>query len=329
MKGYQSSTAQPYVAHLKRLIKSPEITSGLGINDDPPILVLARLYQKCGDALQARRCLWPLARRAFSLCDLSDDPRDGYSQLAHILIRIDDDVNAVAAWKLLCPDRPAEEGEQLATDPVGDIGKEPFEQAPPVGTFGFDDSEDSAVAGAVRSDDIGGDATNPTLGPSADSSIDHDAVASKVPKQSVEENDQAPEGLTGFLRMYCDGLCGRRWRFTDEMYVCKDCVDVQLDPGCFERLRSNNLTPGICSRDHEHLYIPPFNYKAWMSADQDMMEVGDAWMSKREWLRRLQGAWDVPPLDRFKSAADNVRKGQRVWRALEKRRASQAQVPNT
>ncbi|KAL9609751.1 MAG: hypothetical protein Q9167_005507 [Letrouitia subvulpina] len=84
-----------------------------------------------------------------------------------------------------------------------------------------------------------------------------------------KENDKATDNTTvddpgseshhGPLPYVCDGKCGRQWKYADDIYVCKDCLDVMFDERCLKKLRSDELETNVCNPKHEFMYVPSWD----------------------------------------------------------------------
>jgi hypothetical protein len=56
--------------------------------------------------------------------------------------------------------------------------------------------------------------------------------------QIVTRSSKDLEGPVGYN---CDGRCGTSWSYADDIYVCRECKDVQFDKGCFDSLKAGTL----------------------------------------------------------------------------------------
>lgn len=92
------------------------------------------------------------------------------------------------------------------------------------------------------------------------------------------------------IRFRCSGHCGRGWmgRIEDDMWVCKDCADVQFDAGCLGRLRKGELERRICNLDHEFILVPKWDDAVENSLGEDKVKVGDEIVSVGDWKSRLR-----------------------------------------
>ena len=265
--------------------------------------------------------------------DWNEDPEHWwkYLLLAHTFTAIDDDANALAAWSLLAP-RPLPSG----TDDQS-IAKE--EQ--PNGIEGetisnrveedTQDENNQAIAGAAASPDgtTHGDAESEIEESSEEleADIDSDVVDEiDTSSKSDEDSETDSSGLRGWLNSYCDG-CGSGWTYVDDIYCCKDCVDVQLEPDCYAKLNAGELDPTVCAKGHEHLHIPPFEEaKRRDLAIRDMVVVGDTPMPRTKWLESIRQQWGVQQekFEQIKLQASSVRAIERFWKVVQSRRRAPA-----
>jgi hypothetical protein len=220
-------------------------------------LALARFLYTHDRLDEARESLKPLVKKALEQARTADEAQDGYERLALIFPMVNDNVNALAAWSALSPLR-AKEGRHTQHGNTSPINN---------GT-----AEHAAIAGATKNDEA------------LDKDNSHDESA---------EVDQDSDDLTSSLGLGCDGRCGRRWDYADDLWVCRDCLRVQLDPECFEKLRRSELPITICHPKHEYLHVPPFNLNAWKAMNPADLQVGSEVVSRDAWLSMLEQEWGI------------------------------------
>jgi hypothetical protein len=220
-------------------------------------LTLARFLSTHDQLGEARELLKPLVKKALEQARTVDEAEDGYERLAFIFPVINDDVNALAAWSALSPLR-AKEGDRAEDGNTPTVDKSTAEPA--------------AMAGATENDDA------------LDEHHSHDEFA-KV--------EQDSDDLTGNLGLVCDGRCGRQWSYADDLWVCRDCLCVQLDTNCFDKLRRSELPITICHPKHEYLHVPPFDVNAWKALKPADLQVGLEIMSRDAWLSKLEQEWSI------------------------------------
>jgi hypothetical protein len=224
-------------------------------------LALARFLTTRDKLEQAREVLRPLVAKALEQARTADESEDGYERLALILPRINDDVNALAAWSTLSPSAVEE-----------DDGPERNDTSP---------ANDSVPNGATDPAARAG-ATEHGRSPDKDDRRDESA-----------EGKKDRDDLTGNISFFCDGCCGRRWTYADDIWVCRDCLCVQLDTGCLEKLRRGELPITICHPKHEHLHVPPFDEHAWKGISPADLRVGSKIISRDVWLATLKQEWGI------------------------------------
>lgn len=224
-------------------------------------LALARFLTTHGKLEEAREVLKPLITKALEQARTVDEADDGYERLALILPTINDDVNALAAWSTMLPS-PVKEDD----GPDEGVTSPAIDNTPNGGT------EPPATAGATEHDPPS----------NKDDSLD----------ESAEDKKDSDE-LTGNAGFLCDGRCGRRWSYADDISVCRDCLCVQLDTGCLEKLKLGELPITICHPEHEHLHVPPFDERAWKKSSSSDLKVGSETMSRDAWLAMLEQEWGI------------------------------------
>jgi hypothetical protein len=262
--GFRSSDTEMYITRLNSLVqKHKDVDVWLPFDIK---IILARLLSLSGNVDGARDLLRDEVRKAIKQAREEEDPREGYQLLAFVFPLFDDDVNANAAWLLLEPTREPNQSDKhnKATTTAGEDRLA---------------SENSCVIvdGGIESNTI--------------EATPNDDTAQTIPSKTLIAKDK--KKLRGVIYFSCDGDCGRKWRFADDMYICKDCLCVQLDSTCYKKLKAGALDPTICGPDHEHLYIPPFDIEAWQELDPKMMRLGDAVVEREQWLKDVERDWNL------------------------------------
>ena len=227
---------------------------------------------------------------------------------------LDDDANAVAAWQQYTPQRPDESFGDAGGDNVDtNIGTELSainEHAPNV------DQEVSPVAEPNGRNTNG----NATAG-----------AERLIPNESSTPNgvSQPSTELKGPLSNTCDGTCGVHWTFPDDTYFCKDCVDVQLDAGCYNKLKAGTFDVAICNSQHNFIHVPPFDEETWKSSPQDQVVVGGKVMSRAEWLHGIKRDWriDEESLKAKEQLTKATTKIRRAWLAFRNTRTGTIAEP--
>lgn len=252
---------------------------------------VARLLHVLGDEDRARNMVRDRLINGFKkIEDNLTTFKYGYwlREVAGVLQAFDDDTNALAAWSLALPNK---------NDAKDDIpGDKTVTGADHVGTRSVE--EQQAHGGAEVTD-------GSTETPSAQSKL-----ASTAKEVS----------LVGPLTNYCDGRCDTEWSYADNMWVCKDCADVQFDPKCYEKLKNGTLERRVCSPLHYHFFIPPFQKERWLTTPEDQMWVGGNRVAKKEWVEKIKTEWKidektllvVKAIESSKMAGDLLKRRQTV-----------------
>ena len=236
-------------------------------NDDIR-LPLARLYVLGDNQLHAREVLkdrmsdifsdWPEVADAEALSLR-------YDKLAHTLTVLDDDVNALAAWRLWEPKQPSsEDAEDKAEDATLGAAQE---------------GSESLAKEGIKETNGQGDADVGLHEPSP-------------PDERHPFADIPTEKLESLRTFHCDG-CNTTWNIAGDQWVCKHCLDKQLCSSCHEKLLRGDLSQTICSKDHQFLHVPPFDRPAWEKMPPDMMLVGDKLISRLAWIDELRAEWGL------------------------------------
>ena len=110
-------------------------------------------------------------------------------------------------------------------------------------------------------------------------------------QQEAASTPAVPRRKEGKLGQVCDGYCGHTWSFADDFYACKDCIDVQFDSGCLEKLRNGTLESKICGKDHEFLYVPKWDEDEHARIPEGQMKVGGELVLVKDWLNSIRQQW--------------------------------------
>ncbi|KAF2732792.1 hypothetical protein EJ04DRAFT_578101 [Polyplosphaeria fusca] len=251
-----SRTTRPSVRRLETLCKAQHymiIVHRQGPRDAR--FCLARLRKLDGRLDSAREEIKDVLCGVFDNWRKDTNNKDlkrRFGILAQVLTTLDDDANAIATWQATMP-RKSE----------GGLKKE------------------VSVSAVVHDSNT---RLAQVLPNSTSSRVGHHGSAAED-DTSIDESPQ-PEA---YLQSYsCDG-CSAKW--TDMMadcYACRHCLDIQFCADCYQKLQQNEQPPLICSKDHEFLYLPPFNKKLWESTKSDTMLVGNKIVLREAWLARLR-----------------------------------------
>lgn len=117
------------------------------------------------------------------------------------------------------------------------------------------------------------------------------AGSSFPPQPEAALTSPAPKAKQGNLSNYCDGYCGHVWTFSDDIYACKDCVDIQFEPGCLEKLRNGTLERKVCGRGHEFLHVPKWDDDEHAKIPEGQVKVGGELVAVKDWLNTIRREW--------------------------------------
>ncbi|PGH12190.1 hypothetical protein AJ80_06810 [Polytolypa hystricis UAMH7299] len=317
--GLDTPTAQDYLRKLVYLVCDRVDPDDEQANYNTN-LILARFYHLLGDKEQARKSVRRDIKTGIDLLsddDLSNDI-DAYRQLAAALMRVGDDVNALAAWSLVGPteeeeeeqneEQPDEEdkaddnatGTQAETGNTsvdGDVEDEEIAEngAEPGGedahtADGATEETGSAPKQGVETDGASNDTTDPDTEdaqtPPTDPASDADESAA-----AEDESLDPPPPKQGPLSAYCDGQCGRVWNYADDMYFCLDCVDVQFEKGCLDKFKDGTLELKVCHKSHDFFYIPPWDEEVMEKVPKGHVLVEGEPVPIKEWVNSIAKDW--------------------------------------
>jgi tetratricopeptide (TPR) repeat protein len=110
-------------------------------------------------------------------------------------------------------------------------------------------------------------------------------------EESME--DMPSQELTGPLSSFCDGYCGKRWSFADDIYACRQCDDIWFDLPCLNKLRAGTLDGKVCGKDHEMLHVPAYDAVEMEKIGDGNVKVGEQIMTVEEWIQRIKENWGI------------------------------------
>ncbi|KAL4807972.1 hypothetical protein BDV18DRAFT_168164 [Aspergillus unguis] len=86
--------------------------------------------------------------------------------------------------------------------------------------------------------------------------------------------------------LQCDGDCGQTWDFGEAMWWCRDCVNMNFNRECYQKLCEGEFKFNVCHRGHEFFYIKVGEQKTNGEAVEDL--VDEKWIDeiRREYLSR-------------------------------------------
>ncbi|KAJ5767057.1 uncharacterized protein N7511_004673 [Penicillium nucicola] len=119
-----------------------------------------------------------------------------------------------------------------------------------------------------------------------------------VPTPDTDLNRESPEDksseeLRGPLYIVCDGKCGTKWSFSNDIYACRQCDDIQLDLACLNKLRDGTLEVNGCGKDHEMIHVPAYDAAELEEIGDGNVKVGEQIMSVEDWIQRLKENWGI------------------------------------
>lgn len=289
---------------------------------------LARLHHLAGDDGRAKDLLLEILRTGLQTfmehrSERSETFKNGLYRVAIVLQAMDDDVNAIAAWRCFTPTRSVDEenssdgeeadaDEEDADDEEEKVSAENKVQSAENETSAPKDEQ--AVAGAEQ-EDVATQDIPPDGEATANGKESHESpkVDTEAESQASEKPDEIPPGVLGSS---CDGLCGYEWTYVDDLYSCKDCLDLQLNPSCYAKLQAGTLNPKVCDKRHSHIYLPPFDRVKWEALAEDEMWVGDEVVKVEQWVESIRREWgiDEGSLKAREKLVRATMKIQRAWR---------------
>lgn len=300
--GFDTPAAETYRSKLVFLSSS----NSVGAEDDflqnvDSKLMLARFYFFTGNKEKAVEAIKGHIKLALDILSDDDDGNDwqGFKRLSLCLNHIDDDINALAAWSLLGP---------VVSEPSEDEAKEEESVAPEAGeddgeTGGEGDTqeEDKSVDGdsiqideSTESEADSQTETGSEAALESENGSDHNVdtpeeetteVAPSSPASSVSGEQATAQGNIGFS---CDGSCGHEWSYADDLHVCRDCLDVQFDGKCYEKLKAGKLEQKVCNKNHTFLHVPPWDPEAASAVPERHVRVGEEVIPIPEWIDRIR-----------------------------------------
>ena len=121
----------------------------------------------------------------------------------------------------------------------------------------------------------------------------------KSPETGSPTEDQHQEPP---FRFFCDGSCSAVLKWSDSLWFCKICDDIQFNDECMEKLHKGTLPLSVCSPDHEWLYVPSWTdeYRATGKGFvrtggklQDEKRVGGSIVQVAGWLDSIREKWGI------------------------------------
>lgn len=91
----------------------------------------------------------------------------------------------------------------------------------------------------------------------------------------------------------CNGRCGRFDRKHMDLYACKDCIDVQFEQSCFEKLRSGTLDVRVCGNTHRFVKLPKLDTKALKETEKGLVHE----QTIQDWLHDIKHLFGIKSSD--------------------------------
>ncbi|KAL0263015.1 hypothetical protein SLS55_001990 [Diplodia seriata] len=117
--------------------------------------------------------------------------------------------------------------------------------------------------------------------------------------RSTDDPRDRYEGMTskpsGPLYYRCaNGECDHIWRFANDIYVCRDCIDCMFCEKCHTELKTGRMEWRVCGKDHEFLYVPKWDSEAAEKVEKGHVKVGnDPAMKIADWVDKLRREYGI------------------------------------
>jgi hypothetical protein len=219
-------------------------------------LLLARYESVQGNEEGAMKVTRGIVKVGLDLLSDEDPDNDwqGYSRLAAALMYCGDDENALAAWSLIRPmEYDEKKGETAAARNAEHVNGAPTTNGD---SKGEEDPKSTAVKAEAGENAVGGEPAGP-------------------------------------LSYMCDGDCDptTSWTYANDIYVCKDCLDVMFDEKCLGLLKAGKLTVNVCNPKHEFLHVPKWDLEEAEKRGTDHVRLRGEKVPVSEWLNQLRKKW--------------------------------------
>ena len=295
----------PFVTAMERLTNeraSVQTHASNPYETENSTLVLASFYKIQGRLEDAKTRLRPLVNSALDILTDDDEDNDwlGFRQLALTLYRIGDDLNATAAWHLMCISIVASPGHQRrdAADEARAKIDEEGEGEGEGDTYAQGDGEGKAeeahldIAQLHISDAVAGeqeyDSAPACTRANNQPSTSPVTVNDPAPAQEIEYPNSVWQEVVRYMVFgSCDGPCGSNLGPDSGNHWCRYCADYVFCDECFQTLQAGNMPYRVCDPTHD-FYTRTFPAK---SPPKGVVRVGDQVRPIPEWLDDLRKAW--------------------------------------
>lgn len=261
-------------------IEEDDISMGLSRADVRALL--GRYYSAVGEVEKAREELRPAVDVGIKLLSDEDPENDyqGYRKLGDAFMDFRDDANAIAAWSMIQP-----------TEGLPNV-LAPSETSPAPAPH------NGVVNGDSQKTIVNGTVVEPALGLHLNgeerTGADTDGMPSPQPPPLRRANtSRIARSPQGPLSYNCDGRCGKRWTYADDVYICRECIDVQFDAPCLEKLRQGNIGRDICDPTHDFMHVPSWDLQSLKRAQEGKVLVGDQVLKVDAWLEGIKREWGL------------------------------------
>ncbi|ETN43323.1 uncharacterized protein HMPREF1541_02482 [Cyphellophora europaea CBS 101466] len=256
-----------------------------------PVLLYARHLSVLGRSDQARRLSRGSVKVALDLLTDEDPENDweAYLRLAYVLMYCGDDEGALAAWSFFMPLHVSNRSKSAGGAP----GYE-SPQASVLASQNATNTTDHAKVACLVVEEASTDDGDP-VEPISESKTN--GSASTTDKGATTDAKWWQKGWEGDLDYGCDGYCGVDWAYSDDMYVCKDCLDVMFCKDCIQKLRVGSLEDNVCNPKHRFLHVPPFDMNEAQLRGKDYLRVKAEKVPIAQWLSQVRKDWELEDND--------------------------------
>ncbi|KAF2450919.1 hypothetical protein P171DRAFT_460386 [Karstenula rhodostoma CBS 690.94] len=274
--GPGSPIADAMIAKVKAFLQESNVeTEETDVSQAEVRALLARYYRAVGDRVNAQETLRPDMELALRLLSDDDEENDwqGYRKLGDALMDFGAMDDAQAAWSLIQP----KQGISHLLERPPSPNTSPSEETPP------------------RTDETSSeDGKNEPSSSPNDNDSEGTPASSERPRLKRANTTMVP---TGPLSYHCDGHCGTSWTYADDFHVCCECVDVQFNRECHQKLLAGQLERDVCDAKHDFLHVPAWTLESARRARDKKVLVGDSEKKIDAWLRETEQAWQLSVLD--------------------------------
>lgn len=99
------------------------------------------------------------------------------------------------------------------------------------------------------------------------------------------------QGLVYDMDIPCDGECKYIWKMPSELWICKNCIGINLEENCLKKLQECKLERNICNPDHDFLKAPRWDGQRMDSLPKGMVPWGDQNITLDEWKQVIRKAY--------------------------------------